>query len=87
MMWFIRRATGLRAYHLIAFAASIALSLAALAVPFWWLGEQAASAAGLIGVLFVLAAYASMATVVLAVLAVLVGRFTLGRIRRTLRVI
>jgi len=86
-LWFLSRATGLRNQHVVAAAAAVTVLLVAMALPFWWLGEQADGVAGLFGILFVLFAYLSTATVVVVSAVVLAGRFALTRIRRTLRII
>src|SRR5664280_2678102 len=44
--WMLRRATGVRIYHVLAATSMVAAALIALALPFWWLGTQAAGRAG-----------------------------------------
>jgi hypothetical protein len=79
----LRRWTGYRLYHLVAVVLGVALALAALAVPFWWLGEAAASEAGALGVLAVGLAYLWAAMVTLAAAALLLIRLVVGRLRRS----
>jgi hypothetical protein len=86
-LWIVGRVTGLRVYHLVAAALAVVAMLSALALPFWWLGQQADSVAGVFGLLFVMLAYFSTSVVVLVASALLAGRFAVGRIRRTLRLI
>jgi len=84
--WMIRRATGVRVYHLFAAALMVAAAMLSLALPFWWLGTHAASSAGVIGVILIVAAYLASATVVLGFSVVLLWRALLSRVRRTLGV-
>jgi hypothetical protein len=79
----LRYWTGYRLYHLIAGVLAVSLALAALAVPFWWLGEAAASEAGALGVLAVGVAYLWAAMVTLAAAALLLIRLLFGRLRRS----
>ena len=83
-LWLLRRATGVRLYHLFAVSLAIAVALAGLALPFWWLGEHADNAIGVPGVLFAMAAYLTTATVLLGFSVIALGRLLVGRIRRTL---
>ena len=86
-LWLLRWATGVRLYHLFAVSLAIAVALAGLALPFWWLGERADSAVGVLGVLFALGAYLAAATVLLGFSVVTLGRLLVGRLRRTLGLI
>jgi presenilin-like A22 family membrane protease len=81
----LRYFTGYRLYHLVAWALGVALALAALAVPFWWLGEAAGSIAGVPGELVVGIAYLWAAVLTVLAAAVLLVRFVFGRLRRTFR--
>jgi hypothetical protein len=81
----LRYLTGYRLYHLVAWALGVALALAALAVPFWWLGEAAASAVGVPGVLLVGLAYLWAAMLTLVGAALLLVRLVFGRLRRAFR--
>jgi hypothetical protein len=78
-----RHWTGYRLYHLIASVLAVALALAALAVPFWWLGEAAASEAGALGVLAVVVAYLWAALLTLGAAAFILTRLVWGRLRRS----
>ena len=82
--WMLRRATGVRIYHVLAATSMVAAALLALALPFWWLGTQAAGSAGVIGVILIIAAYLASATVVLGFSVVLLWRALVSRVRRTL---
>jgi len=84
-LWLLRRASGFGLRHVIGLAFATLLSLGVLALPFWWLGQQADTAAGALGAALVLAAYLATATVLVALVAVLVGRLVLVRMRRSLR--
>jgi|GEM_PF-2995597 hypothetical protein len=81
-LWLLRRLTGYRLKHLLALALLPAVLLAGVAIPFWWLGEQADAAAGIAGVLLVAVAYLSVSTLVLAFSTLLLGRLVLARVRR-----
>jgi hypothetical protein len=81
----LRYLTGYRLYHLVAWALGAGLALAALAVPFWWLGEAAASVVGVPGVLVVGIAYLWAAMLTLVAAAVLLVRHVFGRLRRSVR--
>lgn len=79
---FAQRFAGIRPAHLYGAAFAAVALLVALAVPFWWLGEQASGAAGIFGALFVLAAYFATATAALVMFTLLLARLLLGRFRR-----
>ena len=79
--WLLRRLTGYRLYHLIALVFVVMAMLGALAIPFWWLGEQADSVAGFAGIAAVSLAYLYAAMSVLVVATVVVGGLTVRRIR------
>ena len=80
--WLLRRWTGYRLYHLLAFVAVLVLVLGGMAIPFWWLGEQAGNVAGVAGVVIVSAAYLYAAALVLAFSAIVVARLLVSRLRR-----
>ena len=80
--WLLRRWTGYRLYHLLAFVAVLVLVLGGMAIPFWWLGEQAGNFAGVAGVVIVSAAYLYAAALVLAFSAIVVARLVVSRLRR-----
>jgi len=84
-LWFARRLTGYRTYHLFVLSFLLVIVLVGLAIPFWWLGEQANAIAGLPGVALVFFSYLSSAAVVLVAAAIAVGRLVIGRIRRSLQ--
>jgi hypothetical protein len=81
VLWLLRRLTGLRLYHVFALLVMIAAALGAMAVAFWWLGEQADATIGPLGFVIVALAYLWAAMLLLATLAIVVGRVVLGRIR------
>ncbi len=82
--WMLRRATGVRVYHVFAATLMVVAALLAMAVPFWWLGTHAASSTGVIGVLLIAGAYLASATVLLGFSVVLLWRALVSRVRRTL---
>jgi len=79
--WILRRLTGYRLYHLLALVFVMMAVLGALAIPFWWLGEQADSVAGLAGIAVVSLAYLYAAMSMLIVATAVVGGLTVRRIR------
>lgn len=81
LYWLIRRWTGYRLYHLVALVIVLLVTLAGLAVPFWWLGEQAESIAGLTGFVIVSLLYLYAAALVLAFAAIVVARSIIRRLR------
>jgi hypothetical protein len=81
-LWLLRRLTGYRLKHLLAVALLLTVLLMGVAIPFWWLGEEADAAAGIAGVLLVAVAYLSVSTLVLAFSALLLGRLVFARVRR-----
>ena len=83
--WLLRRWTGYRLYHLLAFIAVLVLIVGGMAIPFWWLGEQAGNVAGVAGVVIVSAAYLYAATLVLAFSVIVVARLLFGRARKLVR--
>jgi hypothetical protein len=83
-LWLLRHATGLRLYHLLGLAFALAATLAAMAVPFWWLAEQADGVLGPLGFAIAALAYLYATVLVLAFAALLAARMLAGRIRRTL---
>jgi len=80
--WALRRWTGYRLYHLLALVAVLVLVLGGMAIPFWWLGEQAGNVAGVAGVVIVSLAYLYAAAIVLAFSAIVVARLLVSRLRR-----
>lgn len=80
--WLLRRWTGYRLYHLLAFVAVLVLVLGGMAIPFWWLGEQAGNVAGVAGVVIVSLVYLYAAVLVLAFSAIVVARLLVSRLRR-----
>jgi fucose 4-O-acetylase-like acetyltransferase len=80
--WLLRRWTGYRLYHLLAFVAVLVLVLGGMAIPFWWLGERAGNVAGVAGVVIVSAAYLYAAMLVLAFSTIVVARLLVTRLRR-----
>jgi hypothetical protein len=80
--WLLRRWTGYRLYHLLAFVAVLVLVLGGMAIPFWWLGEQAGNVAGVAGVVIVSLVYLYAAALVLAFSAIVVARLLVNRLRR-----
>lgn len=79
--WLVRRWTGYRLYHLLALIAVLLVTLGGLAIPFWWLGEQAEEAAGLVGFAVVSLLYLYVAALVLAFSAIVVARLVIRRLR------
>lgn len=82
LYWLIRRWTGYRLYHVVALAVVLLVTLGGLAIPFWWLGEQAESLAGLTGFVIVSLLYLYAAALVLAFSAIVVARSVARRLRR-----
>lgn len=82
-LWILRSITGVRIYHVLATCLLLVGALAALALPFWWLGAHAESAIGPVGAIVVTGTYLASATVLLGVSAVLLWRLLVARIRRT----
>ena len=80
--WLLRRWTGYRLNHLLALVAVLVLVLGGMAIPFWWLGEQAGTVAGVAGVVIVSVAYLYAAALVLAFSAIVVARLLVSRFRR-----
>jgi hypothetical protein len=80
--WLLRRWTGYRLYHLLAFVAVLVLVIGGMAIPFWWLGEQAGNVAGVAGVVIVSLVYLYAAVLVLAFSAIVVARLLVSRLRR-----
>jgi fucose 4-O-acetylase-like acetyltransferase len=83
--WLLRRWTGYRIYHLLAFVAVLVLIVIGMAIPFWWLGEQAGNFAGVAGVVIVSVAYLYTATLVLLFSAIVVARLVMTRLRKFIR--
>jgi fucose 4-O-acetylase-like acetyltransferase len=79
--WLLRRWTGFRLYHLLAFVAVLVLVVGGMAIPFWWLGEQAGNVAGVAGVVIVSAAYLYAAVLVLVFSMIVVARLLVSRFR------
>jgi hypothetical protein len=82
--WLLRRLTGFRLYHLLALTLASTVALGGMAVPFWWLGEQADAAIGPLGFAIAAIAYVSAGTLLLAAAVIVVARVLRGRIRRLL---
>jgi hypothetical protein len=82
VVWLIRHLTGYRPRHLLVVACALVAELAALAVPFWWLGQQADAAFGPTGYPVVAALYICAAVAVVAFSLALVLRLVVGRLRR-----
>ena len=85
LYWLVRRWTGYRLYHLLALVVVLLVTLAGLAIPFWWLGEQAESLAGLTGFIIVSLLYLYAAALVLAFSAIVVARLVIRRMRSFFR--
>jgi hypothetical protein len=81
-LWLVRYLTGYRLRHAVVAVLALAVALAAIAVPFWWLGEQADAAIGPLGLVILAMAYLYAAASALAVAAVLVVRLLVGRLGR-----
>ncbi len=81
LYWLLRRWTGYRLYHLLALVAVLLVTLGGMAVPFWWLGEQAESVAGLTGFVIVSLLYLYAAALVLVFSAIVVARLVVRRLR------
>jgi fucose 4-O-acetylase-like acetyltransferase len=79
--WLIRRWTGYRLYHLFALVLVLLLTLGGLAIPFWWLGEQAETVAGLAGFVVVSLLYLYAVGLVLVFTAVVIARLIIRRLR------
>lgn len=85
LLWsFVRWATGVRLYHVVALALALLALLLGLALPFWWIGERADAVVGVAGWLMAAAAYALTATAIVVFAAIRVGRTVLLRLRRSL---
>jgi Na+-driven multidrug efflux pump len=82
-LWLLRRTTGVRLHHVVGLVLVLVVSLAALAVPFWWLAEQVNGVLGPVGFAIAALLYLYAAVLALGVAAALIGRVLLGRIRRT----
>jgi hypothetical protein len=81
LYWLVRRWTGYRLYHVIALVLVLLVTLGGLAIPFWWLGEQAEAVAGLTGFVIVSLLYLYAAALVLAFSAIVVARSVVRRLR------
>jgi fucose 4-O-acetylase-like acetyltransferase len=81
LFWLLRRWTGYRLYHLLALVVVLLVTLGGLAIPFWWLGEQAESVAGLTGFVIVSLLYLYAAALVLVFSAIVVARLIVRRLR------
>ena len=84
ILWVLRSLTGYRLYHLVGALFAVALALAAMALPFVWLGEAADGVAGIAGIVLVALAYCYVAMLTLAFAAIVMGRLAFGRLRRSL---
>ena len=82
LYWLVRRWTGYRLYHALALTIVLLVTLAGLAIPFWWLGEQAEALAGLTGFVIVSLLYLYAAALVLAFAAIVVARSIIRRLRK-----
>jgi dolichol kinase len=82
--WLLRRWTGYRLYHLLALVGGLAATIVGLAIPFWWLGEQAETVAGLTGFVIVSLVYLYVVALVLAFSAIVVTRLIIRRVRNLL---
>ena len=85
LYWLVRRWTGYRLYHVVALTIVLLVTLVGLAIPFWWLGEQAESLAGLTGFVIVSLLYLYAAALVLAFAAIVVARSVVRRLRKLLQ--
>jgi hypothetical protein len=83
-IWLLRYLTGYRLYHVLVLIVALAVTLAGMALPFWWLGDQAHAVVGPIGFVIVAIAYLYAVMVVLALAVIVAGRLLLGRLRRRL---
>jgi fucose 4-O-acetylase-like acetyltransferase len=79
--WLLRRWTGYRLYHLLALVLLLLLTLGGLAIPFWWLGEQAETIAGLTGFAIVSLLYLYAVSLVLIFATIVVARLVIRRLR------
>lgn len=79
--WLVRRWTGYRLYHLLVLILLVMATLAGLALPFWWLAEQAGSVAGLAGFALVALAYLYTAMLVLVFWTFAAGGLIVRRLR------
>ena len=79
--WLLRRWTGYRLYHLLGLVAVLLLTLGGLAIPFWWLGEQAETVAGLTGFVIVSLLYLYAVSLVLVFTTIVVARLVIRRLR------
>ncbi len=83
--WLLRRWTGYRLYHLLALVLVLLLTIGGLAIPFWWLSEQAESVAGLTGFVIVSLLYLYAVALVLAFATIVVTRLVIRRLRNLLQ--
>ncbi len=83
-LWLLRYLTGYRPYHVIAFVLALTVSLGALAIPFWWLAEQAHGVAGPLAFVLLAVAYLYAAMLLLGVAAAVAVRLVLARLRRSI---
>ena len=83
--WLLRRWTGYRLYHLLALVLLLLLTLGGLAVPFWWLGEQAETVAGLTGFVIVSLLYLYAVSMVLLFATIVVARLVVRRLRNLIQ--
>jgi fucose 4-O-acetylase-like acetyltransferase len=83
--WLLRRRTGYRLYHLLALVLLLLLTLGGLAIPFWWLGEQAETVAGLTGFVIVSLLYLYAVSLVLIFATIVVARLVIRRLRNLLQ--
>ena len=83
--WLLRRWTGYRLYHLLALVVVLLLTLGGLAIPFWWLGEQAETVAGLTGFVIVSLLYLYAVSLVLIFATIVVARLVIRRLRNLLQ--
>jgi hypothetical protein len=79
--WLLRRWTGYRLYHLLGLVFVLTVTVGGLAIPFWWLGEQAETIAGFAGFVIVSLVYLYVVTLVLVFSAIVVTRLIVRRIR------
>jgi fucose 4-O-acetylase-like acetyltransferase len=83
--WLLRRWTGYRLYHLLALVLVLLLTLGGLAIPFWWLGEQAETIAGLTGFVIVSLLYLYAVSMVLLFATIVVARLVVRRLRNLIQ--
>src|ERR1700676_638058 len=79
--WLLRRWSGYRLYRPLALVRLLVLTLGGLAVPFWWLGEQAETVAGLTGFVIVSLLYLYAVSMVLLFATIVVARLVVRRLR------